>query len=864
MFFNNIKKFLGLDPNENALKKYSALVEIVNSYAEDIHAKSDDEIKSCFAELKNQVQENPDSLDDLLPEVFAIVREVSERTIGLRHYDVQLIGGMALHDGRIAEMKTGEGKTLVAPLAVVLNAMKGEGVHLVTVNDYLAKRDAEWMTPVYNFLGLTAGVIYPYMPIEERRAAYMADVTYGTNSEFGFDYLRDNMVLNQNEMVQRGHNFCIVDEVDSILIDEARTPLIISGPSDDDAGLYVKADSVARVLKINADYEVDEKEKSISMTDAGIQKAEDYLKMPGLFSDAAHSDLAHRVVQALKAHELFKRDIDYVVKDGEVIIVDEFTGRLMIGRRYSDGLHQAIEAKERVKVGRESQTLATITLQNYFRMYHKLAGMTGTAATEAEEFKEIYGLQVVTIPTHKTMIRTDNPDVIYATEKEKFAAVADEVEERHKNGQPVLVGTTSIENSERVSKLLKARKIPHQVLNAKYHEQEAAIVAQAGREGAVTVATNMAGRGTDIMLGGNPPDAEEHERVVKAGGLAIIGTERHESRRIDNQLRGRSGRQGDPGTSRFYLSLEDNLLRLFGSEKIQPLMGKLGLKDGEAIESSMLSKIIENSQKKVEELHFDIRRQLLAYDNVMNQQREAIYAERADIIETPNDEMPEYGWEVVRGVVNDTLDKYFPEDNSQADGERAAAKLKSLFGANVAKKISSVDNHLDMEGMRDEILENVKKLYDSKISELNSNVETDDKPAGVIMRYILLNTLDAAWREHLTSMDELRRGIGLRAIGQKDPLIEYQFESYNLFQEMMERVKDTFTQQAFRVKILSDEMKRKREMTMEKKEFSLSQSQTQGQAQAPLPVHKLPKVGRNDPCPCGSGKKYKYCHGRGL
>ena len=739
--------------------------------------------------------------------------------------------------------------------------MKGEGVHLVTVNDYLARRDAEWMTPVYNFLGLTAGVIYPYMPNEERRAAYMTDVTYGTNSEFGFDYLRDNMVMNQNEMVQRGHNFCIVDEVDSILIDEARTPLIISGPSDDDAGLYVKADSAARNLKVNADYEVDEKEKSISMTEAGIQKCEDYLKMPGLFSDAAHSDLAHRVVQALKAHELFRRDTDYVVKDGEVIIVDEFTGRLMMGRRYSDGLHQAIEAKERVKVGRESQTLATITLQNYFRMYHKLAGMTGTAATEAEEFKEIYGLQVVTIPTHKTMIRTDNPDVIYATEKEKFAAVVDEVEERHKNGQPVLVGTTSIENSERVSKLLKARKISHQVLNAKYHEQEAAIVAQAGREGAVTVATNMAGRGTDIMLGGNPPDTDEHERVVKAGGLAIIGTERHESRRIDNQLRGRSGRQGDPGTSRFYLSLEDNLLRLFGSEKIQPLMGKLGLKDGEAIESPILSKIIENSQKKVEELHFDIRRQLLAYDNVMNQQREAIYAERADIIETPNDEMPEYGWEVVRGVVNDTLDRYFPEDNSQSDGERAAARLKSLFGANVAGKISEVDNRLDMEGMRDEILDSVKKLYDLKISELNSNGESGDNPAGVIMRYILLNVLDSAWREHLTSMDELRRGIGLRAIGQKDPLIEYQFESYNLFQEMMERVKDSFTQQAFRVKILTDEMKRQREMTMEKKEFSMS---GQSHVQSPATVKKLPKVGRNDPCPCGSGKKYKYCHGRGL
>ena len=631
MFLDSVKKLLGLDPNEKALQKYSALVEIVNSYSESLQSKSDGEIKSRFNELKSQVQDNSAELDDLLPEVFAIVREVSQRTIGLRHYDVQLIGGMALHDGRIAEMKTGEGKTLVAPLAIVLNAMRGNGVHLVTVNDYLAKRDAEWMSPVYNFLGLTAGVIYPYMPPDERISAYKADITYGTNSEFGFDYLRDNMVMSPSEMVQRGHNFCIVDEVDSILIDEARTPLIISGPSDDDAGLYIKADSAARTLKEGIDYEKDEKEKSISMTETGIQKCEDFLKMPGLFSDAAHSDLAHRIVQALKAHRLYKKDTDYVVKDGEVIIVDEFTGRLMIGRRYSDGLHQAIEAKERVKVGRESQTLATITLQNYFRMYRKLAGMTGTAATEAEEFKEIYGLQVVSIPTHRPMIRIDNPDVVFATEIEKYRAVADQVEECHKRGQPVLVGTTSIENSERVSKLLKARKIPHQVLNAKYHEKEAYIVAQAGREGAVTVATNMAGRGTDIMLGGNPEFlakdkahddqseyerllkeytascSAEHERVVNVGGLAIIGTERHESRRIDNQLRGRSGRQGDPGVSRFFLSLEDNLLRLFGSEKIQPLMGKLGLKDGEAIESSMLSKIIENSQKKVEELHFDIR-----------------------------------------------------------------------------------------------------------------------------------------------------------------------------------------------------------------------------------------------------------------
>ncbi|MBQ9574425.1 MAG: preprotein translocase subunit SecA, partial [Synergistaceae bacterium] len=809
-----------------------------------------------------------------------------DRTIGLRHYDVQLIGGMALHDGRIAEMKTGEGKTLVAPLAIVLNAMNGQGVHLVTVNDYLAKRDAEWMSPVYNFLGLTAGVIYPYMPEDERINAYKADITYGTNSEFGFDYLRDNMAMRESEMVQRGHNFCIVDEVDSILIDEARTPLIISGPSDDDAGLYVKADSAARNLKEGTDFEKDEKEKSISMTEAGIQKCEDFLKMPGLFSDAAHSDLAHRVVQSLKAHTLYKRDIDYVVKDGEVVIVDEFTGRLMVGRRYSDGLHQAIEAKERVKVGRESQTLATITLQNYFRMYHKLAGMTGTAATEAEEFREIYGLQVVSIPTHRPMIRVDNPDVIYATEHEKFSAVADEVAERHKNGQPVLVGTTSIENSERVSKLLKARKIPHQVLNAKYHEKEAYIVAQAGREGAVTVATNMAGRGTDIMLGGNPEflakdksrddPAEyerlfkeftascsaEHERVVKAGGLAIIGTERHESRRIDNQLRGRSGRQGDPGTSRFYLSLEDNLLRLFGSEKIQPLMGKLGLKDGEAIESSVLSRIIENSQKKVEELHFDIRKQLLAYDNVMNQQREAIYSERGEILATPDDEMTGYGWEVVRGVINDILDKYFPEGHeAEPDPQRAAARLKALFGAGAEGKIAEVDNRLDMEGMRNEILDGVKVRYDSKISELNAKQEVPNI-AGSIIRFILLDTLDSAWREHLTGMDELRRGIGLRAIGQKDPLIEYQFESYNLFTEMMERVKNTFTEQIFRVRLFSEESRRERKMTMEKQEFKMSGAAVSDSPREP--VRKTVKVGRNDPCPCGSGKKYKYCHGRGL
>ena len=857
MIFDSVKKLLGLDPNDRALKHYSGQADIINSYTEDIHAQSDEQLKARFLELKGQVQdeESPTDLDDVMPEVFAIVREVSQRTIGLRHYDVQLIGGMALHDGRIAEMKTGEGKTLVATLAIILNAMKGEGVHLVTVNDYLAKRDSEWMKPIYNFLGLSVGVIYPYMPQDERIAAYNADITYGTNSEFGFDYLRDNMVLNPADMVQRGHSYCIVDEVDSILIDEARTPLIISGPSDDDSELYIKADNAARTLKEGTDFEKDEKERSISMTDSGIQKAEDYLKMPGLFSDAAHSELAHRIVQALKAHTLYKRDTDYVVKEGEVIIVDEFTGRLMIGRRYSDGLHQAIEAKERVKVGRESQTLATITLQNYFRMYRKLAGMTGTAATEAEEFKEIYGLQVVSIPTHNPMIRTDNPDVIYATQHEKYKAVADEVEEMHKKGQPVLVGTTSIENSERVSRLLKARHIPHNVLNAKFHEKEAEIVAQAGREGAVTVATNMAGRGTDIMLGGNPSTQEEHDKVASLGGLAIIGTERHESRRIDNQLRGRSGRQGDPGMSRFYLSLEDDLLRLFGSDRIQPLMGKLGLKDGEAIESPMLSRIIENSQKKVEELHFDIRKQLLAYDNVMNQQREAVYAERADLLTTPEEEMHAYGWDVVHSVAMGILERCFPSDG-EPDPERAASRLRSLFGQGAEGRIASVDTRMDMEGMTDELMDGIKSRYDAKIAELNASSETPI--AGNIIRHLLLNTLDSSWREHLLGMDELRRGIGLRAIGQKDPLIEYQFESYNLFTDMMERVKSTFTEQIFRIRILTEKAKPERQLTMQKQEFH-----TNAPAQRE-PIKKVQKVGRNDPCPCGSGKKYKYCHGRGL
>ena len=951
MIWNTLKKALGLDPNDRALRKYEGVVEQIGELSDDLEARSEDELRAMGSRLRERARDG-EPLEELLVEVFALVREVSRRTIGLRHYDVQLIGGMALHDGRIAEMRTGEGKTLVATLAVVLNALSGDGVHLITVNDYLAKRDAAWMAPIYNFLGLSVGVIYPYMPPEERYEAYRADITYGTNSEFGFDYLRDNMVMHAEQMVQRAHAYCIVDEVDSILVDEARTPLIISGPSDDNVELYVKADGVARQLTEGKDYEKDEKERNIAITEAGIQRCEDILRMPGLFSDAAKSELAHRIVQALKAHRLFQRDVDYVVKDGEIVIVDEFTGRLMVGRRYSDGLHQAIEAKERVKVGRESQTLATITLQNYFRMYRKLAGMTGTAATEAEEFREIYGLQVVTIPTHKQMIRQDCPDVIYGTMLEKFGAVADDVEECHKRGQPVLVGTTSIENSERVSKLLKARKIPHQVLNAKHHEREAHIVAQAGHLGAVTVATNMAGRGTDIMLGGNPeflakekllsdrPSLEwtvkgldeedvygyfvrysnlqaddlarnylrdrriaseeggsaldflrgvfgrikkayearleefrtlcqgEHDKVAELGGLAIIGTERHESRRIDNQLRGRSGRQGDPGMSRFYLSLEDNLLRLFGSERIQGLMGRLGMKDGEAIESGMLSKVIESSQHKVEQMHFDIRKQLLAYDNVMNRQREAVYSERQTILN--EEDIVDYGWGVIVGVLNEILDRYFPKEG-EPDAERAAARIRALFGPGSDERVVRVDSRDGMELVRDEIVASLKGRYDGKVEDLTPEI------AGGLVRYVVLNTLDDAWRDHLLAMDELRRGIGLRAIGQKDPLLEYQFESYNLFQEMMLRVRESFTEQFFRVRVVTEEERRVPRRVSEGRDFVLPgfgfgfgrghedtvpEALPRGEGR-PEPVRKGPRVGRNDPCPCGSGKKYKHCCGKG-
>ncbi len=912
-----IKRALGLDPNDRALKGYGKRVEEINGLESLIQSLSNQEILERANAIRRELggldgQELSDAMDRHLPTVFAMVREVSVRNLGLRHFDVQLMGGMALHDGNIAEMKTGEGKTLVAPLAVILNALSGRGVHVVTVNDYLAKRDSSWMGPLYRALGLSVGVIYSFMDPEERRRAYEADITYGTNSEFGFDYLRDNMVLSRNQMVQRGHNYCIVDEVDSILVDEARTPLIISGPSEDSEEPYIRADQIAARLRgvakdpnevrpsvldgqerpePDADFEYDEKERSVALTSKGIAKCEEMLSIPDLFTDMAHADMAHKILQAIKARTLFQKDVHYMVKDNEIVIVDEFTGRLMFGRRYSDGLHQAIEAKESVKVGKESQTLATVTLQNYFRLYRKLAGMTGTAATEAEEFKEIYGLGVVVIPTNRPVIREDHPDQVYRTKTEKFAAVADEIQTISSQGRPILVGTTSVEQSERLSKLLKARKVPHQVLNAKYHERESIIVAQAGRLGAVTVATNMAGRGTDILLGGNPeylaqedlrkdgmdPNeasekynellckyreacAKEKAKVLELGGLCILGTERHEARRIDNQLRGRAGRQGDPGSSRFYLSLEDDLLRLFGSDRIQGIMGKLGLEEGEAIEHSLLTRAIESAQKKVEQLHYDIRRQLLMYDNVMNRQREAVYDERQRIL--ADGEVVEHGWEIIGGVAEDIVDNAFPE-SGEMDPQGASSRLKSVFWPGVEEPLDGVDNIQALPGAKAAILEDLKSRYDQRVAQLGRETCTD------LFRFISLHVLDGSWKEHLLAMDALRQGIGLRAVGQKDPLLEYQFESYSLFQESMANVRESIAQLLFRVAVVSEERIPRRRQVRESRDFSIPSPGGE-----PIPGEGAGdgrhepfrrdgrKIGRNEPCPCGSGKKYKNCCGK--
>lgn len=923
--FESLKKALGLDPNERALKRYRQIVDKINALEPEVLVKSDKDILDRANEIKTLIK-GGDSLDDHLVEVFALAREAAKRTVGLRPFDVQLIGAIALHEANIAEMKTGEGKTLVAPIAVILNAYKGEGVHIVTVNDYLAKRDAAWMGPLYKAMGLNVGVIYAFMDQEERKKAYDADITYGTNSEFGFDYLRDNMVLTPEEMVQRGHAYCIVDEVDSILIDEARTPLIISGPSDDNPAIYKKADAIASQLKgvfkdpnevrtrtffddedipePDGDFEVDEKEKTVVLTSRGIQKCENLLHAPGLFSDLAHADMAHKINQALKARYLFKKDKDYVIKNEEIIIVDEFTGRLMFGRRYSEGLHQAIEAKENVVVGKESQTLATITIQNYFRMYKKLAGMTGTAATEAEEFKEIYGLGVIVVPPNKPIIRDDQSDLIFRTMAEKFNAAADEIEKIHATGRPVLVGTASVDTSEKVSRLLKARKIPHRVLNARYHEMESAIVAQAGRFNAVTVATNMAGRGTDILLGGNPDFlakaeiqekkldpvkdaaacssifeekkaicAGEKEKVLALGGLCIIGTERHEARRIDNQLRGRAGRQGDPGSTRFYLSLEDDLLRLFGSERIQGLLDKLGMEEGEAIEHPLLTRAIESAQKKVEMLHYDIRRQLLLYDNVMNQQRDAVYGERNIILKDAD--IIEHARSVVVSNVADILDEAYPEDK-EANPKQAKSRLRSIYWPGIEKPLADVDDYHQAAGARQAIEDDVQKHFDERISQLTPAI------AESIFRFIALHVLDGAWKEHLLGLDALRQGIGLRAVGQKDPLMEYQFESYNLFQQTMARVRESITQLFFRIALVSEEDQRRESGPQKTNENRIPEGMMEPSAnpaasrgrllgtgypgwdEKKTPVHNNHKIGRNDPCPCGSGKKYKNCCGKGL
>ncbi len=823
--------------NERYLKGLRPLIEAINAFEPQIQALSDDAMRARVAELRQEVADGR-PLDDVLPETFAIVREASVRSLGMRHYDVQLIGGITLHQGKIAEMKTGEGKTLVATLPVVLNALSGKGVHLITVNDYLAKRDAAWMGKLYGFLGLSVGVIVHGLDDQERQAAYGADITYGTNNEFGFDYLRDNMKFYQEQLVQRPLNFAIVDEVDSILIDEARTPLIISGQAEDSSTLYARVNALIPMLHKETHFTVDEKARTVLLTDEGVARMEDVLKIDNLF-DPANITLQHHVLQALKAHHIFQRDVDYVVKDGQVIIVDEFTGRLMPGRRYSDGLHQALEAKELVEVEAENQTLATITFQNYFRMYKKLSGMTGTADTEAVEFREIYGLEVISIPTNKPMVRKDFPDLVYKTQREKFEAIAADVKDLHKRGQPVLVGTVSIEKSELLSDMLKKTGVPHDVLNAKNHEKEAEIVALAGHAGKVTIATNMAGRGTDIVLGPG---------VTDLGGLHILGTERHESRRIDNQLRGRSGRQGDPGSSRFYLALDDDLMRLFGSDRLKGLMDKLGMEDGEPIENRMVSRAIENAQKRVEAHNFEIRKQLLDYDNVMNQQREVIYSRRRELM--GSNEPEAFVQEHIEEIV-DEIFAPFAALKGEPDPELlevAAAQIEDILDY----KIELADGG---EAEKQAVLEAVT----GRQREL---AETAGAHYKEVARYFLLDSLDRHWKEHLLSMDHLRDGIGLRGYGQKDPKQEYKREGFELFQQLIYNMRDAAIRALSRVRIRSEVQEQEFQHKDETANVQYSGAADGGEEAKKEPKRReAPKVGRNDPCPCGSGKKYKKCHG---
>ena len=829
--------------NERELKTLRPAVEKINSLESGLQAMSDAQLKAQTSIFKERLEKGM-ALDDLLPEAFAVVREASVRTLKMRHFDVQLIGGLVLHLGKIAEMKTGEGKTLAATLPAYLNALTGKGVHIVTVNDYLAQRDTEWMGHIYRFMGLSMGTILQGMDDAERKKAYGADITYGTNNEFGFDYLRDNMKFEHDSLVQPELNFAIVDEVDSILIDEARTPLIISGPAEKSTHLYYHVNGIIPKLIKEEDYTVDEKARASILTDEGVAKAERILKVDNLY-DHKHIDLLHHINQALKAHALFKLDVDYIVKNGEVIIVDEFTGRLMPGRRYSEGLHQALEAKENVKIENENQTLATITFQNYFRMYNKLSGMTGTADTEATEFKKIYDLDVMVIPTNETMIRTDYPDCIYKTRREKFAAALDEIDELHRKGQPILVGTVSIDVSEGLSKQLQKRGIKHTILNAKNHEKEAEIISMAGQRGAVTISTNMAGRGTDIVLG---------EGVSGLGGLHVLGTERHESRRIDNQLRGRSGRQGDQGSSRFFLALEDDLLRIFGGERITAIMEKLGMDEGEPIEHNMISKAIENAQRRVEGHNFDIRKQLLEYDDVMNQQREVIYQQRREALDgnslkpTVENMITEKGGEIVALFADERI----PPAEWDLKGLREAVFKQFNF------RLDSLDDDsldgLTAEGLTQLIQEASMRIYNDREAAIGPDNMRE------LERFVMLQTVDNMWKDHLLSMDHLKEGIGLRGYAQQDPLIVYKREGFEMFESMISRIKEETLEILFRIQIGEsehiDDLRRPQE---QKLVFS------GGEEEAPSrkPVKReQKKVGRNAPCPCGSGKKYKKCCGR--
>ncbi|WHZ19578.1 MAG: Protein translocase subunit SecA [Rhodanobacteraceae bacterium] len=907
--------------NERVLKQLSKIVARINALEPDMQRLDDAALRGKTAEFKQRVA-NGESLDKILPEAFAVVREASRRVLGLRHYDVQLIGGMVLHQGKIAEMRTGEGKTLVATLPVYLNALEGKGVHVVTVNDYLAKRDAAWMGKVYNFLDLTVGVVWPGMEMSDKAAAYGADITYGTNNEFGFDYLRDNMAVSKEQLYQRGLHYAIVDEVDSILIDEARTPLIISGPAEESPELYVRVNRIVPHMTRQAreplpgeapepgDYYVDEKQKQVHLSEEGMEHAEQLLQQAGILAedsslyDARNLAVVHHLNQALRAHALYQRDVDYIVRDGEIIIVDEFTGRTLPGRRWSEGLHQAVEAKEGVPIQRENQTMATITFQNLFRMYDKLAGMTGTADTEAYEFQSIYGLEVVVIPTHKPMIRKDNPDLVFLKPEAKFKAVLEDVKDCHERGQPVLVGTASIEVSELVSGLLKKAGLPHEVLNAKQHAREAKIVEQAGMPGAVTIATNMAGRGTDIVLGGSldaalaelPPDAtdadkekvraewkQRHQQVLDAGGLHIVGTERHESRRVDNQLRGRSGRQGDPGSSRFYLSLQDNLMRIFGGEGLVRWMQRFGMKEDDALEDRLVSRQIEKAQRKVEQHNFDIRKQLLEFDDTANDQRKVIYAQRRELLESEDVS------ETVRDIRHDVFDslaqQYVPRESVDEQWDLAGLQnaLESEFGMKLdLKQWVETAEEADSEAIHKRVMDAADAMFAAKEQQVGPEVMR------ALEKHVMLTVVDGAWKDHLASMDYLRQGIYLRSYAQIDPKKEYKREAYLLFQDMLERIKKELTQTLARVRIRTEEevaaleAEQRRIAAARAMDFQHAETTGFGAAEpqpadgighvdnaaaaagaaavAPM-VRSGPKVGRNDPCPCGSGKKYKHCHG---